>query len=209
MRFKDISGNKYNKLTAISFVTRTEKYGQAIWRFKCDCGNVKDMLSSNVVNLTTKSCGCFAQETISLRSRKHGLHKSKIYKSWTSMKQRCDNSDTHGYHRYGGRGIRYSAEWKSFDGFYKDMGSSYIDGYQIDRIDNDGDYEPENCRWSSPMENSQNKENNKLNPEAVKVIKYALKYMDVTQSKIAKLYSISPSLVTAIKQGRAWSNIKI
>jgi hypothetical protein len=93
----------------------------------------------------------------------HGLYKSHMYKLWSGVKNRCCNPKTPAWKRYGGRGISICDRWKeSFENFLADMGERPFPKAQIDRIDNDGDYEPSNCRWVTPMQNLQNKSNNKL-----------------------------------------------
>lgn len=90
--------------------------------------------------------------------KKHGMTGSPEYKTWFNLKQRCNNPNTISYHRYGGRGISVCESWKnSFEAFFKDMGYKPFKGAQIDRTDNEGNYEPDNCRWVTAKQNSQNK----------------------------------------------------
>jgi hypothetical protein len=86
---------------------------------------------------------------------------SGLYRSWSEMKRRCNNPNATRYHLWGGRGIRYSPEWETFDGFYKDMGATYKAGLQLDRIDNDGNYGPDNCRWATRSEQVNNRSNSR------------------------------------------------
>ena len=90
------------------------------------------------------------------------LYQSPIYKSWANMKTRCNNSNYNQYHRYGGRGITYCDKWKTFKGFYEDMGSDFKIGSQLDRVDNNGNYCKENCKWSTPTEQCNNRHTNKF-----------------------------------------------
>lgn len=90
------------------------------------------------------------------------LYQSPIYKSWSNMHTRCHNPNFIDYKRWGGRGIRVCEQWKTFEGFLKDMQGSYIDGYQLDRINNDGNYEPSNCRWVDRKTQCRNRSNNKF-----------------------------------------------
>jgi hypothetical protein len=90
------------------------------------------------------------------------LYQSPIYKSWSNMKTRCTNPKYNQYHRYGGRNISYCKKWETFKGFYEDMGESYIKGSQLDRIDNDANYSKENCKWSTPIEQANNRHTNKF-----------------------------------------------
>ena len=96
------------------------------------------------------------------RNTTHGLHKTRENAIWREMKQRCSNPKHKKYPQYGGRGIKVCPEWESFERFYADMGPRPSDSHSIDRIDNDGDYELANCRWSTRSEQQRNKRNNRL-----------------------------------------------
>jgi hypothetical protein len=107
----------------------------------------------------SSSCGCYAREATSLVKKVHGCSKSKTYKVWTEIIARCENSSSGIYKYYGGRGVTMCKRWReSFQNFLQDMGERPV-GKQIDRIDNDGNYEPGNCRWVTPKENNQNRRN--------------------------------------------------
>ena len=156
-------GDKYNRLTAIKFSHRNKWYEQ-FWLFKCDCGNEKNINVSNVRNETTMSCGCLGKERRmkAIKNRKtHRMSNTKIYTTWERMKARCLNKNYHNYKDYGGRGITVCDEWMEFENFYKDMGNK-PEGKSIDRINNDGNYCKENCKWSTPKEQNNNSRNNHL-----------------------------------------------
>jgi hypothetical protein len=120
---------------------------------KCSyCGEVSKHRTQSLKN--KKSCGCASSELKSIASTKHGGHKDRLYHTWTDMKTRCNNPKNKRYHRYGGRGIKVCDEWLSFEPFKEwALSNGYTDEMTIDRIDNDGNYEPNNCEWVTIQEN--------------------------------------------------------
>ena len=155
---KDRIGQRFGCLTVIA-TERKEFNGRrrGFITFRCDCGTVKTVLSHNVLNCRTKSCGCKTSEFKS--NPKHGLHQHKIYKTYYGMKQRCYNPKNARYHRYGGRGIIICKEWlDDFMSFYKwSTENGFADDLTIERVNNDGDYCPGNCKWATMQEQLKNR----------------------------------------------------
>ena len=141
------------------------------------------------------------------RKEIHGLSKTSEYKVWKGIKRRCYNKNTERYPRYGGRGIIMCETWKnSFKAFYEDMGPRPSNQHQIDRIDNDGNYEPTNCQWASRIDNVRNNSNTKLKLEDAKYIK---KYCDGSKQSItvfSKKYNVVPETILAILSGKNWKD---
>ena len=157
----DLTGKKFGRLTGIKFSHKT-KNRDYFWLFECECGNTKTINSASVRKGATKSCGCLAKETTSKVRRKHGLSNTKSYEVWNNLMSRCYNQLDPGYKNYGGRGITVSEEWHDFVNFYRDMGNPPKDK-SIDRIDNDGPYSKENCRWKTWSQQNINRRHKKSN----------------------------------------------
>ena len=124
--------------------------------FKCYCGQEFEAEIYSIKSGNTNSCGCYKKQMLKKAHTKHGLRKHPLYEIWAGMKSRCYNINDTGYKYYGGRGINVCKQWDSFNVFYKDMGTR-PEGTSIDRIDNDGNYEPQNCKWSTPKEQMSNR----------------------------------------------------
>lgn len=160
----DLTGQRFGRLVVIERCGRDYR-GFIFWRCRCDCGGEKLVITSYLRYGQTRSCGCLRREQLVARNYRHGHAKrgqiSRVYYIWQQIILRCTELTHKNYHQYGGRGIKVCKRWRAFKKFLKDMGEP-PPGAQIDRIDNDGDYEPGNCRWTTSSENCRNKRNNHL-----------------------------------------------
>lgn len=157
---KDITGQKFNRLLVVNYSHKSDN-GKPCWNVRCDCGNELKVIGALLKNGNTKSCGCLRKEITSALNAKHNLSKNNVYVTWQNLIQRCTNIKSEHYKDYGGRGIKVCDRWFSFENFYYDMGVR-PKGMSIDRIDVNGDYCKENCRWSTQKEQCNNKRSNLL-----------------------------------------------
>lgn len=162
----DLTGHRYGRLTVLRMAPRVKGRGVE-WVCKCDCGKETVVKANSLRQGNTKSCGCLHREILIRRNRKHGRaargNKSRLYGIWSRMRQRCSDPGTEDYERYGGRGITVCEEWQDFQAFHDwACANGYRDDFSIERIDNDGDYEPDNCKWIPMERQARNKRNNHL-----------------------------------------------
>jgi hypothetical protein len=160
MRRIDLQGHRYNRLLVVdSPHVGTTKHPKV--KCLCDCGNEVMVIKDKLRSGHTKSCGCLNIEMIGSLNASHGKCDTSEYRAWAGMLTRVGNDKERGWHRYGGRGITVCERWKhSFENFLTDMGIKPTKKHSIERVDNDGNYEPDNCKWGTCIEQANNKRNN-------------------------------------------------
>lgn len=194
MRLRDLKGQSFGKLMVIDRA-EVDKSG-VWWNCSCDCGEIKAIRGQSLTSGDTKSCGCHSVKFRTPLNTTHGeASNTPEWSAWQNMKQRCLCHTHKSYRNYGGRGIKVSKEWTdSYIRFLMDMGRRPTPKHSLDRIDNNGDYEPGNCRWTTTSMQSNNKSNNKI-----------IKYRGVTRTlgQWSNIFSIKRKMLYA-RLCRGW-----
>ena len=206
MKCEDLTNKRFGRLTVLNY--DCHRNGKVIWKCRCDCGNIAYVCNGNLVNHKTESCGCLRKEKLVNRSVTHHLTNTRIYKIWIDIKKRCYNNKYTRYIDYGGRGISVCDEWKNdFQNFYDwAMQNGYSDELSIDRINNDGNYEPNNCRWTDKKTQNNNTRRNHYityNGKTLTMSQWAellnIEYCTL-KSRIKRGWNIEKALTTPTKK---------
>lgn len=153
----DISGMRFTRLIALKVVGKT-KDNRPAWLCRCDCGNEVVVSEHSLKQNGTKSCGCYKRDMHLKSHYKHGRCGTRLYRIWNNMRNRCDRPSSDNYKWYGGRGISYEKEWSDFSSFAAwAIANGYDDSLELDRIDTNGNYTPDNCRFVTHRMNCQNR----------------------------------------------------
>lgn len=197
-RIIDLSGKRFGKLIAIRINGKTNA-GNYKWLCSCDCGKETTVSSVSLRSGSIVSCGCHIREVTAKRNLTHGQTKTRLHRTWSNMKTRCGNKNAINFQNYGGRGISVCDEWKSDFIAFRDwaIANGYSDQLTIDRIDNDGNYSPENCRWITSFEQQSNKRSNR---------NICIDGKKKTVTEWGRVYKIPPVAIWA-RLNRGWNPV--
>lgn len=161
-KFIDLAGQTFNRLTVLKRA-KNDKRKRTLWKCKCICGETVIIRGTHLISGATKSCGCLKNEKIKVLNLTHGMTKTPEYRCWRHIMIRCYNPSCATFKDYGGRGITVCDEWRhDFMAFYDHVGNRPSQQHSIDRIRNNGNYEPDNTRWTLPVTQANNRKSNHL-----------------------------------------------
>lgn len=195
-------GDRFGMLVVVGASAST-RHGRRWWIVRCDCGRVVEMNSNRLRN-RNRSCGCASWRTRGDQLRTHGRRYAPEYSVWCAMRRRCFDPRVTAYKWYGARGIVVCDRWRdSFENFLSDMGARPSPRHSIDRIDNDGPYSPDNCRWSTNQQQFANTRQVKLNPVSVCLARH-MGRRGARVPDIAWAFGISDVQVRNVLRRRSW-----
>lgn len=202
MKTIDISGQKFGRLTVIQLGQPTK--AGASWACVCDCGCHTVVNSLKLRNGSIVSCGCYRRERLNQANIKHGMSKkSRTYRTWKEMRNRCSNASADNFKWYGGRGISVCERWQFFENFLADMGERPA-GMTIDRIDNMRGYEPGNCRWSTHVEQTRKQAKNKLTEKLALALR-SDREAGMSYRQLGEKYQISATTAHRCATNATWA----
>jgi len=202
MKKVDLTGKRFGRLLVMSQSIIYGNRKQIKWDCICDCGNKKTINGESLKNGHSKSCGCFRKECSP--NITHGLSKSRIYRIYRHMINRCYNKNVDNYYLYGARGIVVCAEWMDFDNFYNwAISNGYKEDLSIDRINVNGIYEPSNCKWSSNNEQARNKRTSVITESLANEIRSLFK-AGMRNKDISEKFSICRTTVSDVVHYKTW-----
>ena len=185
-------GDRFGRLVVIQPSSRKHYYDCV-----CDCGKTVSVNYYRMRDGITQSCGCLHSDRTREVNSTHGMSKKRVFKIWSNMRNRCNNPNSPIYERYGGRGIKVCKRWdESFTAFLEDMGEPPGDKYSIDRIDNNGNYEPSNCRWATIKEQARNRRSSAI-------IQFNGK--DITLAELAEITGVKYNLLESRIEKYGWT----
>lgn len=158
----DLTGRRFGRLIVLQRV-RNNQRGNTVWHCQCDCGKQVDVVGYSLTGGKSKSCGCLHSDIVSKNNKElkttHGEKKTRLYSIWNGIKSRCFNENSKDYPHYGARGVSMCDEWRNDFLNFKNwaVANGYSDELSIDRINNNGNYEPNNCRWATVSEQNKNR----------------------------------------------------
>jgi hypothetical protein len=209
-KYVDLTGQRFGRLTVIEYAGK-DKHRNILWLCKCDCGTETIVFSGNLKRGNTFSCGCYQRERTKDAHTTHNLTHTnpRLYEIWSDMKKRCFKPNTTGYIHWGGRGISVCHEWLEYKSFYDwAISNGYKDFLTIERVDNDGNYEPDNCKWITKGEQSRNTTRNHkvtFNKETMTLSEWSRK-MGMSAStlrfRLIHGWSVEKALTTPVRKGK-------
>lgn len=180
------------------------------WFCHCDCGATRAVRTKSLLRGASTSCGCFNRDVVgqiaASTNRRHGMTRTPTYTSWQAMRTRCENPRRIGFANYGGRGIAICERWHSFENFLADMGERPI-GASLDRLNNDGNYEPGNCRWATRCEQNRNRRSVRMTPARVHLVRW-LAGAGMMHKEIVEVLGVTVNMVGDATRGRTFKELR-